>query len=359
MTDMRTLAALDGEHRCGPDLEYDPEFLEMETLARGKKEQQFGDTLVAAEGPAWKALLECCESLNSRTRDLRVLVNHSRSLTALRGVAGAALGFALLRGLVEAFWDDLHPKLDADDDNDPTMRLNTFAALVGAAGDSPEARSAISMPELRSAVWITAKGIPCTVKQALGTLVPANAHTNESSLSEGELRSMIIEAAKLDPQNHARDAQLEINRLGQLLNDQVGIQRAPDFRPLSHSLKQLADFFDRVTGNSAGQSASNSDGNSAGDGTNDGGSNSGDSYEHQGVGMRTGAIRNRGDAIEILDRVCQYLETQEPSHPAPLLIRRAQRLLDMNFLDIVKDMAPEALASIENLAGSPRNITSE
>ncbi len=363
MTDMRTLAALDGEHRCGPDLEYDPEFLEMETLARGKKEQQFGDTLVAAEGPAWKALLECCESLNLRTRDLRVLVNHSRSLTALRGVAGAALGFGLLRGVVEDFWDDLHPKLDADDDNDPTMRLNTFAALVGAAGDSPEARSAISMPELRSAVWITAKGIPCTVKQALGSLLPAHAHTHESPLSEGELRSMIIEAAKLDSQNHARDAQLEINRLSKLLNDQVGIQRAPDFRPLSHSLKQLADFFDRATGNSASQSASNFDGNSngdlAGNPSNDAGSNSGDSYEHQGVGMHTGAIRSRGDAIEILDRVCQYLETQEPSHPAPLLIRRAQRLLDMNFLDIVKDMAPEALPSIENLAGFPRNITSE
>jgi type VI secretion system protein ImpA len=38
---------------CGPDLEYDAAFRELEQAARRKPEQQFGDTVVAAEEPAW------------------------------------------------------------------------------------------------------------------------------------------------------------------------------------------------------------------------------------------------------------------------------------------------------------------
>lgn len=338
MTDMRTLAALEGEHPCGPDLEYDPEFLEMEALVRGKKEQQFGDTLVAAEGPAWKSLLERCESLNLRTRDLRVLVNQTRSLVALQGMPGAANGFGLLRGVVEELWDNLHPKLDADDDNDPTMRLNSFAPLTGVFD---------GLPELRSATWITAKGIACTVRQALGCLTPGESNANDTAISQSELHSMVQEAAKADALNHARAALDTISALGNALNEQVGSHRAPDFRPITSLLKPLADFFDRATAGSV---------TSANDGSNP---NSDLTSSPTGVGMPTGSIRSRNDAIDVLERVCQYLEMNEPSNPAPLLIRRAQRLLNMNFLDIVKDMAPEALANIENIAGTHHNNPSE
>ena len=66
----------------------------------------------------------------------------------------------------------------------------------------------------------------------------------------------------------------------------------------------------------------------------------------------TTELRSREDVIRVLDRVCQYLDRHEPSNPAPLLIRRAQRLLSMNFLDIMKDIAPDALATVENIAGT-------
>jgi type VI secretion system protein ImpA len=45
------------------------------------------------------------------------------------------------------------------------------------------------------------------------------------------------------------------------------------------------------------------------------------------------------------------MEQHEPSNPAPLLIRRAQRLVQMNFLEIVKDLMPDSLSTIEKLAG--------
>jgi type VI secretion system protein ImpA len=58
-----------------------------------------------------------------------------------------------------------------------------------------------------------------------------------------------------------------------------------------------------------------------------------------------------------LEDACLYLEQAEPSHPAPLLIRRAQRLMRMNFYDIVRDMAPAALPQVDVLAGHAQSTS--
>ena len=41
----------------------------------------------------------------------------------------------------------------------------------------------------------------------------------------------------------------------------------------------------------------------------------------------------------------------EPSNPAPLFIRRAQRLIKKSFLEIVRDLMPDSLSQLEKLAG--------
>ena len=55
--------------------------------------------------------------------------------------------------------------------------------------------------------------------------------------------------------------------------------------------------------------------------------------------------------VRMLDLVCGYLERHEPSNPAPLFIRRAQRLMTKNFVDIVRDLLPDSLSNLEKLAG--------
>ena len=67
-----------------------------------------------------------------------------------------------------------------------------------------------------------------------------------------------------------------------------------------------------------------------------------------------GKLKSRADARRLLESVCDYLERTEPAHPAPILIRRAARLLDLSFVDIIRDLAPEAAGTIENLGGLRR-----
>ena len=65
-----------------------------------------------------------------------------------------------------------------------------------------------------------------------------------------------------------------------------------------------------------------------------------------------GTINSREDASRALERVCEWIERNEPSNPAPLLIRRAQRLMSKSFIDIIRDLAPGGVEDIEKLAGS-------
>ena len=54
----RLLTSLDEHAPCGEDLEYDPAFMALEEAARGKPEQQFGDTVIPAQAPDWRQVHE-------------------------------------------------------------------------------------------------------------------------------------------------------------------------------------------------------------------------------------------------------------------------------------------------------------
>src|SRR5262245_7097487 len=118
------LAAVTPEDPSGPNLEYDGAFTELERIAQGKPEQQIGDTVVPAEEPDWKAVEAQSSDILLRSKDLRVAAHLTRARLHTGGLIGFSEGLALLRGLVEGYWDAVHPRLDPDDGNDPTMRVN-------------------------------------------------------------------------------------------------------------------------------------------------------------------------------------------------------------------------------------------
>lgn len=65
-----------------------------------------------------------------------------------------------------------------------------------------------------------------------------------------------------------------------------------------------------------------------------------------------GRLATREDARRLILEIADYLERSEPGHPAPLFLRRAERLLGAaSFFDIVKDMAPDSISEIERITG--------
>src|SRR5690348_4564244 len=117
VADIETLLnPVPGTDPCGADLEYDPAFTTLDKAAQGKQATgRFG-----------------------RTKDLRVAVHLAKALLRTDGLRGFAEGLTVVDRLLQAYWDGVYPRLDPDDDNDPTMRLNILAMLA-----APEILSAL------------------------------------------------------------------------------------------------------------------------------------------------------------------------------------------------------------------------
>ena len=67
--------------------------------------------------------------------------------------------------------------------------------------------------------------------------------------------------------------------------------------------------------------------------------------------FRGGAITSRQDAIRALDAVAEYFRRSEPSSPIPLFVERAKRLVAKDFLEVLADIAPEALTVARSAGG--------
>jgi type VI secretion system protein ImpA len=68
----------------------------------------------------------------------------------------------------------------------------------------------------------------------------------------------------------------------------------------------------------------------------------------------SGTIQSRADVIKALDLICDYYRDNEPSSPVPLIIQRAQRLVDKDFMTIMSDLTPDALSQLQVITGKPK-----
>ena len=89
--------------------------------------------------PDWRDVRTQAEALFERTKDLRVAVHLANAVFALEGFTGLRDGLSLIAGLLEGYWETVHPQLDADDDDDPTFRVNAVQELSAEASQHTDA----------------------------------------------------------------------------------------------------------------------------------------------------------------------------------------------------------------------------
>jgi type VI secretion system protein ImpA len=329
------LAPVSESQPGGPDLEYDADFLALEDAARGKAEQQFGDTIIAAEEPDWRKVQSLALALLARSKDLRVAMHLLRASTQLQGLPAAADGLQLLHGLLSQHWDHVHPLLDADDNNDPTMRLNALAPLADAQA---------FLADVRKASLISGRAGVCGRDFELSA-GKAQPHEGESVIPPSGLVQALLDAEAAQPGVGAALSGMAatVSAIDTLINERASFS-GPDFRPLRLLLQTISDVASQ-----AGAATSGAQADQAGDAS----AVQAEGGASPAVAAPAGALRTREDAIAALDKVCDWLERNEPSNPAPMLIRRAQRLINMNFLDILREIVPDGVDQFAKLAGVP------
>jgi type VI secretion system protein ImpA len=317
------------EAPCGPDLEYDNEFLALTQAAAGKPESQFG----AAEPPEWRKVLALAGALLDRSRDLRIAILWLRASLHLSGYGMLPVGLKLLNGLIETHWEHLHPLPDPDD-GDPYGRVNALSLLR-----DPE----IFLADLRETRLIQDRSIG---ELKLGDVLVAQglspARADETAVSKDQVARMLAAAVGKSPELRlqCQESATQARQLIALINDRLGDSVAPDLRPVYNQINAVAGLLPAA--DAAGQEAGAETDEPSGVGPEAGTSS------RRGL---AGAVTTRDEAMRAIDMVCEYLERSEPTNPAPLFLRRARQLIGYNFLQLLKELAPDALAGVAGMVG--------
>lgn len=326
----------------GPDLEYDPAFMELEQNALGKPEVQYGKTVVPATPPEWKDVKRQAIELLNRTHDLRVAMHLVRALLALHALPGFADGVRLIERLLDAHWDSVHPALDPDDDNDPTLRINSLAILGDATTvlrdikDAPFIHLPVLGPLSVRMLELASGELPAAKGQVVITQQSINAALRDVPLPE------MIAAAGAVTQAHDSVVNIEV-----LLVRQVGSARTLNLDALARQLRRMRDLL-------AGYVPQPEESDAMPDALPDA------ALDPTGADARSaapavapisGEITSRADVVRMLDKILTYYQRNEPSSPVPMLIERAKRLAPKNFFEIMEELAPESVGQLKILRG--------
>ena len=331
------LKPISAEKPCGEDLSYEPAFQELDALMRGKPETQFS----AAEEPDWKALEERCLELWPRSKDLRLATALSLAALKRHGIASFRDSLVLVKGLLEQYWDGVYPQLDPADNNDPTQRVNIIAGLatpVGTYGDPMRILERLREAPLAVSTQMGRVSLSDILRSENGETSP----DGKPALSTAQIEAAFRDSKKEDLEaiNGAVAESLGLAKaIDSFLTTTLGAERAPDLEALPKELhevqKRLAPYLPAgaVPGVEAG------DGQAA---------PAGSPAARQAI---SGEIQSRQDVSRLIDKICEFYKQAEPSSPVPYILKRAQRLVDMDFMQIIGDLSPESTKEIQRITG--------
>jgi len=326
---------------CGEDFTYHPSFQNLETLSRGKAETQFSQ----AEEPDWKEVRDGALEVLGQSKHLMAGVILTLSLTKIGGLEGLRDGLATIRGMTEKFWNDLYPKLDPDDNNDPTERLNILNNL-STGGEPYKVTSHVKQ--------IVVCESPAMGRITLGQIIAAKEKANAKPDEEKpkadsgpDLNQIQATFRDAGPEAAKTTLTLVTETIGHaqgienFLDATIGAGRGVNFDTLNKLLEEMKRAVEPYAEDGvvpAGEAEAASGARPAARG---------------GPGV-SGTIQSRADVLKALDLICDFYRNNEPSSPVPLIIQRAQRLVDKDFMEILTDLTPDAVSQLQVITGKPK-----
>jgi len=338
------LKPVSDESPCGDDLRQDGRYLEVLRLAEGTPERVMGDKTIPAADPEWRPVKDGCAELFARTKDLRLCVVLCLTQCKLGGYTALTEGLETVKTLLDQQWEGVHPRLDPEDNNDPTERCNIVAQLatpVGSFGDPYR-----FLERLRDAPLIESRSVGriafTDILVAMGQLPPI---PQPDGTPGRKLEIALIDAAfedvemgPLEAAASAIEGCLEhVRGIDAAFAKWVGPGKGPDLSKLRNQLADASQQVRKRLVKRGGAPAPSADGATAPE-------------AGRAVDGISGEVRSNDDATLALDRVCQYYERVEPSSPVPLAVRAAKRLIGLKFEQIAIVLTPDVVATLQRMA---------
>lgn len=367
------LSPLDGENPSGESLRDDPRFHDLERLTEPQvtvvRDERNNPSAQQVQPADWSSVLDVAEELRAKGRDLRLLVLVARALANENRLAGLAEGLGLIAATFERFWDTMHPELRAGAaPHEAALRRTNALAQLQNNEDGV-------LHDLRHMVFFAPRGVgPIT-----GRDLERGAMNDQAVQSEGASGLNAAERAKLSGEHEqllnrvragcaatadqapgalaalaadARAASAALEAVDRALNVRTQTE-GPAVPDLKRFLDRVLATLERGAGSGAQQApAATSNGASAEPPGMNGHAAPPGAFVVQGAG---GAIpdrlHSRDDVVKCLDLVIAFYDRTEPSSPIPHLVRRVRRMVPMDFLALMEDLAPSGLKEFRALAG--------
>ncbi|MGF7212402.1 type VI secretion system protein ImpA [Skermanella aerolata] len=258
----------------------------------------------------WVGSIGAISELARKGHDLRVWIWLCRASMVSEGLAGLAEGLALIATGLEKYWDTLPPLI-----NDETARRDRYLPRVLALTELGVTNFQVNIRDLGQS-GRTLNDLRADLDKIVMQAIPNE--TTRAALVR--CRESIVDIEKVFAQHMANgdDPQLGFDLLVEKLN---AVER-------KFATEQVGQHTGATTAINGVQIS-----------------------VHEPAAPAQ--VKTRDDVILVLDLVLEFYETHEPSSPVPLLVRRAKRLVSMNFMDALKDLAPTGLKELQTVAGVP------
>ena len=310
---------------CGVDLDGTAVLGEFDRLP------VFGQLTPRADAVDWSALRRLAIDALSQSKDLRPLTHLAAAELRLSGLAHFVVALETAVNWLNGYWDDVYPRIDED----AIQRQNSLDAFAD-----------------RMAVIDALRRIPLVSHRQLGAFSLRDVEIAQGSMQPAEGEEVAVTKAHIEAAFSAADIDALGDLMGQVtramaasttietvMRERTDGQAVPDLSLLAEVIQKIQDVVAPHL-----KSMEHSSQEDEGPGADD---------VAPGVGRlaTAGPIRTREDAIRSLEAVADFFRRNEPSSPVPLFADRTRRLIEMDFVQLLGEIAPGALPEVRGAAG--------
>ena len=234
------LTPLPGDQPAGADLRYDPLYDKLKEARREDDDAPQGEWERPRKLADWPLVIKLAtETLEKKSKDLQIAVWLTEALLRREGCAGLREGLALVQGLVDTFWDTVHPQLE---DGDAELRaaplewmgtrLNIGVKLVPVTGSGVtwiKCQESKTVPTEQDAEQEESKGQARQAAISEGKLTPEEFEQAFSATPKAWYRQLVTDV---------EGAQAALESLNARCGERFG-RDGPSFIPMRGVLEEL------------------------------------------------------------------------------------------------------------------------
>ncbi|GHU47155.1 hypothetical protein AGMMS50289_21920 [Betaproteobacteria bacterium] len=312
---------------CGPNLEYDSEYVALQTRMIPKGDVQYGDFVKAPETPNWREIGQECLQMLSRTRDIPILLLLLRCRLHLVQARGLREILEILLEWLEHYPEHVHPQILIEGEQDPTVRANALLALVDYEGVLGDLRELVLSKSSAMRLQIRDVERAFAVPRLSDALAPESVRRQLNDLYRADDANVLAltEAAKIA---RRLSAWLTVNMK----------EDAPDLKVFFH----LMSLFDRDESGAKDVPEELS---------------SDTEPEIPQALQKTMASplspeKARDTALQSIRNVREWFEQYEPSSPVSVLLRQAELMIGKKFYEVAQAIPSDLLERWSNDSSS-------